>query len=176
MSRGRRFSWRAPKELTQRSNILKYRTFAELEGFIALFFLRLAACVLIYRIFGATRYWMNRFLFLLCAVNFCSVIVITVVYGTKCKSFRGMWSPQEHPKCYAQKLVMEVLTFFGGASIFIDLSCALVPLAAVKALQVEGKTKLMLYLLLCLSFLPMVCAIGKTVTSARLTKDFSCKS
>lgn len=162
----------------QRSNILKYRTFADLESFIALFFLRLSACVLILRILEGTRlrYWTNRLLFLIGAINLCSVIVITVVYGTQCTPFTGIWMPQIHHKCYSHKLLKEVVTFFGGVSIFIDLSYATVPFAAVKTLQAEGKTKLMLCLLFCMSFMPMVCAIGKTVTSARLNKDFSCKS
>ena len=57
----------------------------------------------------------------------------------------------------------------------VDLIFALFPLLVIRGLQIEGKVKLAIYLLLSCGLLACVCSVGRVVASKLTAQDVTCE-
>nr|ANM86477.1 integral membrane protein [Cladonia uncialis subsp. uncialis]AUW31381.1 putative integral membrane protein [Cladonia uncialis subsp. uncialis] len=164
---GRHINYIPPPDLVI---LLKLNTMVTIAGFAALAFARMSIGLFLLRLVSRVRKW-AWVVYLGLSLNVVQAVALILLTGLQCVPIRRLWDPTVGGFCFPRGRFTIADRFFGCINSVVDLIFALFPLLVIRGLQIEGKVKLAIYLLLSCGLLACVCSVGRVVASKLTAQD-----
>jgi hypothetical protein len=87
---------------------------AQLQNFIALFFIRLSVCIFLLRLLSRTHKNLRYTIFCAIGLNLAATILIVFTFSFQCIPLSGAWNKTIAARCFAKSTLAIVTRVFAG--------------------------------------------------------------
>ena len=150
----------------------KYTYGEWIQTFFTLMWTKVSICLFLMRIPHSNRYrrplqWAVAFLLF-------SNVVLAMMWILQCQPIRATWDNSGDGGCFNHEVLCGIILAQAIISLVSDFSFAVLPILLLWRVQIDFKTKIGLWLLMCLGFITGACCLVRTVINNQaLPKDGS---